>query len=645
MPRTFKATIALIVTLVVLALLTIFNVVQTNSAEEDIVKLSQKLDAMSETNSKILKQLERGVTVSGQASGAGQANGKYAAALNDPDNILEAPTKPLVPADAKSGGTLRRYMSSTPKGFNWLTENGADVQEIATYAHNTFVSRDKENPDKFVPELAYKIEVNDDFTEYTLHFRDDVYWHVPNVDFSQEKYAWLKEPRKFTAEDAAFYFEMIKNPQVQAGAIKSYFQDLDRVEVVDDYTLKVYWKKKTHQSKEFTIVGTPLPKWIYTKTETGEDIPKESLGTRFNNHWASRYPIGTGPYALKAIEQDKRILLERNENYWDTKPPIEEIEYQIIKDPNTAYLRTKGGELDLTELPPPVYRQEVLNGGPDSPFNDGKLEHKVVDRPVYYYFGWNADKPLFSDKRVRRAMTHALNRPGIIKNVLSGLGKPLTGSFLPGHPANNPKVEMYDYDLDKARKLLEEAGWKDTDGDGVRDKMIDGKKKDFRFTILAYNKPSTRSYLSVFQEDLRKIGVIMTPQPVDWSLMQKKMDERKFDAFTGGWGLSWSMDPYQIWHSSQADVPKGSNRVGFRNDRADEIIETLRTTFDEDKRLELLREFHMILHEEQPYTFFFQLRTAYAWNPRLENVYFQKLRPQDLSIPWWIEESAQDSND
>jgi ABC-type transport system substrate-binding protein len=645
MPRTFKATIALIVTLVVLALLTVFNVVQTDSAEGDIVHLRQQLDAMAETNAEILRKLEQGVAVSGQRGGTSQSGGKYAQALDDPDNILEAATEPLVPAKAKPGGTLRRYLSSTPKGFNWLTENGADVQEIATYAHNTFASRDKKNPDKFVPELAYKIEVNDDFTEYTIHLKRGVYWHVPNVDFSKEKFDWLKKPRELTAEDAAFYFELVKNPKVQAGAIKSYYQALDRVEVVDKYTLKVYWKKKVQQSKEFTIGVYPMPKWLYTKTEEGEDIPKASLGTRFNNHWASRYPVGTGPYALKAIEQDKRILLERNENYWDTKPPIEEIEYQIIKDPNTAYLRTKGGELDLTALPPPVYRQDIVNGGPQSPFKTGELEYEVVDRPVYYYFGWNADKPLFSDKRVRRAMTHALNREGIIDNVLSGLGKPLSGSFLPGHPANNPKVELYEYDLDKARNLLEKSGWKDSDGDGVRDKMIDGAKMDFRFTILAYNKPSTRSYLSVFQEDLRKIGVIMTPQPVDWSLMQKKMDERKFDAFTGGWGLSWSMDPYQIWHSSQADVAKGSNRVAFRNDRADEIIEELRVTFDEDKRLELLQEFHMILHEEQPYTFFYQLRTAFAWNPRLEGVYFQKLRPQDLSIPWWIEEKAQSTND
>jgi peptide/nickel transport system substrate-binding protein len=640
MPRTFKATIALVVTLVILAILTLLNVWQTNSAERDLADMRKTVESVAETNDKILRQLERGVAVSGQSDSGAQQGGKYASALDEADNVLERPSEPFVPVDAPDGGRIRRYIGSTPKGFNWVTENGADVSELQGYAHNVFATRDHVDPDKWVPELAYKIEVNDDFTEYTIHLRDDVYWQRPNVDLSDDKFGWLRERRKLTAEDAVFYFELIKNPQVQAGAIKSYYEELDRAEVVDDHTFKVYWNKKVHQSFTFTIGVFPMPKWLYTRTEEGEEISEASLGTEFNNHWAGRYPVGTGPYQITDIETDKRVVLKRNEDYWGPKPPIEEIDYRIIKDKNTAFLRLKGGDLDLTELPATAYRNEIEEAGPASPFKNGELEHEVVDRPVYYYLGWNADHQLFSDKRVRRAMTHALNRKDIIENVLSGLGRPLSGPYLPDHPANHPDVELYEFDLDKSRELLDEAGWKDTDGDGVRDKMIDGKKVDFRFQMLAYDRPEARQYLTVLREDLRKIGVIMTPKPVDWAQMQKEMDGRKFAAFTGGWGLSWSTDPYQIWHSSQADVPKGSNRVGFRNERADKIIEELRVTFDEDKRLELLREFHMIVHEEQPYTFFYQLRTAFAWQPRLQGVYFQKLRPQDVSIPWWIEESA-----
>lgn len=638
MPRTFKATIALIISIIALALLTIFNVMQTNSAEKHILQMSQQIQAISQENASILRQLKDGVAVSGRAGGAGAAStDKYAAALNDPGNLLQARTEPLIPADAQEGGTLRRYMSSTPKGFNWLTENGADVQELATYVHNSFATRDPVDPNKWISELAYKIEVSDDNLVYTVHLREGVYWQIPNVDFSNAKYDWLKQEQELTAEDAVFYFDMIQNPQVQAGAIKSYFEDLDRAEVVSKYVFKVIWKKKVYQSEDMTLGSYPLPKWLFTKHDDGSPIPEASLGTQFNNHWSARFPIGTGPYKITDIETDKRIVLERNDRFWGPKPPIKSVEYQIIKDPNTAYLKLTGGkDLDLTTLPEPVYKQDVLEGGPRSPFKTGKLKYDVVTRPVYYYLGWNADKPIFADARVRRAMTHALDRQGIIDHTLSGLGKILTGPFLPDHPGNNPEVKAYPYDVDKAAQLLKEAGWEDTDGNGVLDKVIDGKKTEFRFTILAYNKPTTRSYLSIYKEALRKIGVHMTPSYLDWSLMQKKMDEREFDAFTGGWGLSWTTDPFQLWHSSQADVVKGSNRVGFRNKEADEIIEKLRVTFDTDERIELLRDFHMIMHKEQPYTFFYQLDTAFAWQPRMQNMVFQKLRPQDLSIPWWI---------
>ncbi|MFP4597567.1 MAG: ABC transporter substrate-binding protein [Persicimonas sp.] len=640
MPRTFKATIALVVTLIMLAILTFLNVWQTHNAESDVAELRDQVETMADTNEQILETLESGVAVSGQASGSAQGGDKYAAALDEENNILEAQTQPLVPADAKEGGKLRRYLSSTPKGFNWMTENGADVTAIQTYAHNNLARRDYENPEKWIPELAYKVEVNDDFTEYTFHLRDDVYWQVPTVDFSKPKYDWVKERRKLTAEDVAFYFEMVKNPQVQAGSLQNYYQDLEGVEVVNDHTLKVKWKKKVHQSMSMTLEAYPLPKWLYTRNEKGEEFPAESLGKEFNNHWASRYPIGTGPYQVTKIETDSRIVLERFDKYWGVEPPVDEVEYQIIKDPQTAYTRLKGDDIDFTEMPAPSYKKDILDANPSSPFETGELEHEVVDRVVYYYLGWNADKDLFSDRRVRRAMTHAFDRQGIIDSVLHGLGKPLTGPYLPDHPANNPDVERYEFDLEKAKALLDEAGWKDRDGDGVREKTIDGKTKRFKFNMLAYNKPTARKYLAIYKEGLRKIGVTMNPSFVDWSLMQKKMDERDFDAFTGGWALGWDIDPYQLWHSSQADEPKGSNRVGFRNERADEIIETLRHTFDEDKRLELLREFHMILHEEQPYTFFFQLKSAFAWQPRVENVVFQQLRPQDLSVPWYLDESA-----
>lgn len=641
MPRTFKATVFLITALVCLFFAVIFLVFQSNSTEQTVITLEQQVDALVESNEKILQKLQSGVAVSGagQNSGATSTGDKFADALNDPANILTAATDLKIPKDAKFGGTFKGYLSSDLKGFNWITENSVDVANLQGLVHNTFARRDFNNPDNWVPELAYKIEVNDDYTEYTIHLRDDVYWQTPILGPDEADRAWVKEPRKLTAEDCAFYFELIQNPQVEAGALKSYYEDLDRVEVIDDHTFKVIWKKKIYHSRVFSIGVYPMPKWLFTKDATGADLPKETMGLKFNDHWASKYAIGTGPYQVIESKTGERTVLERFDRYWGERFPIDRLEYQVIKDPQTAYVKFLGGELDLISKVPSERVEADVFEGKEEKFGDGTLEWDFVDVFAYYYFGWNADRPMFKDKMVRRAMTHALNRPAIIKNVFKGLGTLQTGPFYYKHPATDTSLEPYKFDLEEAKRLLEEAGWTDSDGDGIRDKVIEGNKTKFEFVMVAYDKPETKTVLSIWKEDLRKIGVILNAQHVDWPTMQKKMDEKKFDAWTGGWGLSWLIDPYQIWHSSQADVPKGSNRAGFRNPEADKIIEALRSTFDEKKRLELYHQFHKLLHDEQPYTFFYSPKYVTAYQPKLENVVINAIRPQFLPFPWYIDES------
>jgi ABC-type transport system substrate-binding protein len=131
----------------------------------------------------------------------------------------------------------------------------------------------------------------------------------------------------------------------------------------------------------------------------------------------------------------------------------------------------------------------------------------------------------------------------------------------------------------------------------------------------------------------------MQIEPQEWSLLQKRKDERQFDAVTLSWMTPWVTDLYQIWHSSQADIPKGSNSVGFRNKEADKIIEELRVTFDKDARIRLLRAFHRLVDDEQPYTFFLSRKRVYcAWND-VKNLVYSKDWPIENSFPWWVASS------
>ena len=649
MPRTFQATVALIITLIALSLLTLVNVLQTNSSEKKILALTQKLERLETTNQEIKDQLARGVAVNttqGQVGAASSSQAPtsvagadpYAAQLGVEGNLLGAPLKPLIPSDAISGGTLRQLMSDDPKGFNWLLENSVDVANLQELMHNALAKRDFEDPDRWVSDLAYKATVNADYTEYTIHLRRGARWHTPaHPSLDDPKHAWMKQVHEVKAEDVKFLVDLIKNPQVEAGSARNYYEDLDRVEIVDDYTLKVIWKKKTYVSMSATLALYPMPKWLFTREEDGTEIPESTLGLKFNNHWASQYAIGSGPYRFVKYEKGVELELTRNEEYWGQKPPIKNISAVIVKDPEQSLVKLKADEIDFNLLRPAQYSSEILKSK-NSPFTRGEIQHQIVDRFAYYYLGWNADTPIFSDKMVRRAMTMAFDRQGLIKNVFFELGVIQSGPYYYQHSANDPSVQAWPYDLKEAARLLDEAGWKDTDKNGIRDKVINGEKVELKFTILAYaGSPEWQSSLSVFKEDLRKIGVTMDYSPVDWPTMQKKMDEKKFDAFTGGWGLGWDIDLYQLWHSSQADEPKGSNRVGFRNKRADEIIVALRESFDPEERTALAREFHRLLHEEQPYTFFFAPKSVFAWHNRLKNPVVQKIRPQFHPIPWWID--------
>ena len=153
------------------------------------------------------------------------------------------------------------------------------------------------------------------------------------------------------------------------------------------------------------------------------------------------------------------------------------------------------------------------------------------------------------------------------------------------------------------------------------------QKIPFEFSMLVYGSSSEYQTLAnIYREDLLQIGVKLNPRAVEWSTMLKKMNDREFDVYTGAWVLGWEVDLVQLWHSKEADKTKSSNRIGFRNKDADRIADSLRRTFDEGERLKLCREFHALVHDEQPYTFIYQRSRPV--------VYWDHMNEPDFSIVW-----------
>jgi ABC-type transport system substrate-binding protein len=306
---------------------------------------------------------------------------------------------------------------------------------------------------------------------------------------------------------------------------------------------------------------------------------------------------------------------------------------RCIPNPNTMTQQVLQNELDFASIP---QKDQFIQSLDHANVKARKVKLVSYDYPAYRYIGYNLKRELFKDRRVRTALAYAVPMQQIIDQVFQGLAKQIAGPFLPGSTAYDDTVEPITFDLEKAKLLLEEAGWVDTDEDGIRDKTIDGVKVPARYDLMIYSDaPAYRTIAEIIKENNRKIGVEVLVSPAKWALMLQKLNKKEFDAAMLGWALPWKQDPFQVWHGSQADIPDSSNHIGYRNPELDKLIDQLRITLDPEKQAELYHKIHRIIYEDQPYTFLFVDKATAGYDMRLQNVKFYKIRPCLDSREWF----------
>jgi len=493
------------------------------------------------------------------------------------------------------GDWLIRHLGAEPATLNPVTATDAYASLINSYIYETLIKRDEKTLE-LVPSLAESWEVAEDHLTYVFRLKKGVKW---------------QDGRPLTARDVLFSFERIRDPKVDSAHLRSYYQDVENLEVLDDHTIRYTYRIPYFRALEF-CGGIPIVP-AHTFTE----------GVDFNNHPIGRNPIGNGPYRLLRWETGREIVLVRNEEYWGEKPHFNRIVLKIITDSTAAFQVLKKGGLDEMTLRPIQWVRQTRSRR----FNENFLKLKYYT-PSYSYIGWNQRKPLFSDRRVRLAMTLMMDRETILKKILFGLGTVVSGNFYIKSPDYNQALKPHPYDPAKAIELLRAAGWEDHDRDGILDR--DGAPFHFEF-LLSSGSKFGEQVATILQENLKGIGARMDIRKLEWAVFIQRIDERDFDACTLGWSLSWESDPFQLWHSSQAE--KGSNYVGFVNEEADRIIEAARREFDPAKRHRMYHRFHEIIHEEQPYTFLFTREDLEAVSSRFRNVNLYPMGPQPRE--WW----------
>ncbi len=399
----------------------------------------------------------------------------------------------------------------------------------------------------------------------------------PEITFFLRKGVLWHDGKEFTAHDVKFTYEKIMDEKTNTVRRSSY-ELVKKAEVLDPYTFRVTYKQPFSPGLESWGMGI-IPKHLLEK----EDINT----TPFN-----RKPTGTGPFRFVEWMTDEKIVVDANPQYFEGKPKLDRIIYRIIPETALSEMEILTQGVDYSGIYPYQFQRMTR-----TPFL------KTYSQPSlgYTYMGYNFKNPLFQDKRVRQALTLAINREEIVQYVLYGLGEVASGPF-PNHMWYcNPNVKPLPYNPQKARQLLSEAGWEDTNKDGILEK--DGKP--FRFTLITNSGNDTRRDVGVLvQRQLREIGIDAKFELYEWSVFLKDfVNVKHFDACILGWSLSVDPDAYEIWHSSQ--IEKGFNFISYKNPEVDHLLEEGRREYDVEKRKRIYWRIHELMAEDQPYTFLY----------------------------------------
>ena len=502
----------------------------------------------------------------------------------------------------QEGGTLVRRLESDIVGVNPVLEKSKYDRYVDIYLFNPLVNHDSNLRPS--PGLAEKWEISPDGKQYTFHL-------APNARFS--------DGTPVVAGDVLFTLKKIIDPESEAAQVAPGFQsaDIANSKIIDAHTIVIAFKEAdASQMIHFNDLLT-LPEHVYSKGNFKNDY----LNTA----------VGSGPYRLVRRLAGKEVLLERREDYWGTKPYLKNILFKLVNDSQTAWNAVKHGDIDETMIGSDVWLMESKRP---------ELQ-RMIDFPRFYtlnynYIAWNERDPLFSDKRVRRALGMCLDVGSIINNLYHGTARAVSGPFTPDQFGFNPNVPVLPFDPLQAKRLLNDAGWFDTNGDGILDK--NGKPLKFDFAIFS-GSVAALPVAQLFQEELKKIGVELNIVQLDPALLIQRIIAGNYQSAYLAWDLDPDPNPFAQFHSSQIP-PKGQNFVYYINPAVDKLIEQAGRELDFNKRVAMFQQLHEILAADQPYTWVIQVSVKWAINKRVKNV--KESRGWGLftwypgEMDWWI---------
>lgn len=419
--------------------------------------------------------------------------------------------------------------------------------------------------------------------------------HNPVLTFALRRGVRFHDGHEFDAGDVRFTFDAIMEPR-NLSPRRADFEPVKRLDTPDAHTVRITYKRLFSPAVEAWTIGI-LPQHLLAQADSATDGGMRA--SPFN-----RQPVGTGAFRFVTWRGDDFIHLRRNDQFWREPAGFEHYYFRIIPDTLTQEIEFRAGAVD-------AYRAEPHQAGRYR--EDERYTALSAPGLSYAYIGWNMRRELFSDARVRRALSLAVDVESIIRYVLNGEARRTTGPYAPTTRWYDPDSRPLPHDPARARRILEDLGWREN-GQGWLEK--DGR--ELEFTLVTNNgNAQRRAIMAIAQDSWRRIGVRCHTQLFEWAvLLEDFINKRDFDAVVLGWSLSPDADLYQLWHSSQSGENQ-LNFVGYRDAESDRLLEAIRREYDLRERTRLARKLHRRIAQQVPYTFLYAPVTTWVLDRRI----------------------------
>ncbi|OPL09508.1 MAG: hypothetical protein AVO33_06855 [delta proteobacterium ML8_F1] len=476
--------------------------------------------------------------------------------------------------------TLRIGAKTEPDSTSPLIATLSAYDIIDNLVYDDLIEYDDDlNP---VGSLAESWTVSDDGLEWTFVLKEGIKWF---------------DGEDFTADDVVWTYNALVNGEFPQSV---QLAGVTQAEKVDDYTVKVVTEapKADMEAARVSI----LPEHIYS------EYALEEL-----NSFAEEFPVGTGPFEMVEWEPGQFIKFKANEDYFASAPQIDEIVYVFFANDDTLTQALTVGEVDAVTA--------VATTQIDTLKADENIEVIQALGRNFTQLGfncWEAEEslgnPLVLDPAIRLATDWALDKEEIVAIALNGLGTPGTSLIPPsvGEWHWEPGEERHSYNPEKAREILENAGYTDTDGDGIREDS-EGNKLDFRFAVISSYGEAYVKASAIIQKNLQDIGINTTITLMDGGAQSDLIYEENFDTDMFIWGWGTELDPsLKLSVLLTEQVGKRSDAF-YSNEAYDALYQEQLVEVDREKRVEIVHEMQKIIYEEAPYVILYNKDSIEAY--------------------------------